>query len=81
MKKSEEIIKQYIKNPPLAPDCVEESTLIASCYSAQLALLLSAKQTFLLLQAIDDEANAWEIKVIIKSIDALIKEYDPKIRL
>ena len=81
MKKSEQIIKQFIKNPPLSPDCVKESTLFASCYSAQLALLLSAKQTFLLLQAIDDEANELDIKVIIKSIDALIKEYDPKIRL
>lgn len=75
MKTSEQIIKDYIQNPPIAPDDTKESTIFASAYSAQLAFLISAKEIMKLLQAIDDEGNEGEIFSIIESLESMIKKY------
>ena len=75
MKTSEQIIKDYIQNPPIAPNDINESTLFASAYSAQLAFLISAKELMKLAQSINDEGNEWEIGEIIESIEVMIKQY------
>ena len=75
MKTSEQIIREYIMNPPMSPDNVEESTVFAASYSAQLAFLLSARQALLLFKSIDDEGVEGSIQEIIETLDRLIKEY------
>ena len=75
MKTPEQIIKDCIQNPPIAPNDINESTLFASAYSAQLAFLISAKELMKLAQSISDEGNEWEIGEIIESIEVMIKQY------
>jgi len=75
MKTPEQIIKKYIMNPPMSPDNVEESTVFAAGFSAQLAFLLSARQSLLLFKSIDDEGVEGSIQEIIETLDRLIKEY------
>lgn len=59
----------------MSPDNVEESTVFAASYSAQLAFLLSARQALLLFKSIDDEGVEGSIQEIIETLDRLIKEY------